>query len=71
MYVIKRRSIKPRRIRIDSNTLEAIRHPDLFDSLFKTQRSWVASIVRLKGRVRRWIKPSKPTKFERMISKDG
>ena len=49
MYVIKRRSIKPRRIRIDSNTLEAIRHPDLFDSLFKTQSSWVASIVWLKA----------------------
>ena len=29
--------------------IEAIRNPDLFDSLFKTQSTWVASIVWLKA----------------------
>ena len=48
--------------------IEAIRNPDLFDSLFKTQSTWVASIVWLKAVFGLDMAPGEqPTKFELVI----
>ena len=47
-------------------------HPDLFDSVFKTQSSWVAWIVWLRAVFGLEMdQGGQPTKFELVISKDG